>query len=105
EGPRWMISSRKDIFNDYRYAVDETLAQPEATPDWCRVRMKEGGTDPILEKMNARFNAIRAEGNRVRNRVPLLSWDHSFLLSRLTTGSTGGLEQTLPRVSIFDFAD
>lgn len=102
---RWMLSSRKDVFLDYRFAVDEYLVCPEATREWCEARLAAGGSDPVLEKANDQFAGLKVEVERQRNSVPLLSW-RSYLYRRLATGSP--LEETvdgLPRISINDFRE
>lgn len=100
---RWMLSSRKDVFLDYRFAVDEYLVCPETTREWCEHRLAAGGSDAVLEKANSQFARLKVEVERQRNSVPLLSW-RSYLYKRLVTGSP--LEETvdgLPRISINDF--
>ena len=102
---RWILSAHKDNFTDYRFAVDEYLVHPEATPEWCERLLAAGGSDAVLEQANSQFARLKLEVESQRKSVPLISW-RSYLLRRLRTGSP--LEETadgLPRISISDFRD
>jgi hypothetical protein len=102
---RWMLSSRKDDFLDYRFAVDEYLVCPEATREWCEKQVLHGNSDPVLEKANSQFGRLKIEVESQRKSVPWISWG-SFLYKRIVTGSP--LEETadgLPRLSINDFRE
>lgn len=102
---RFMLSTRKNDFEDYRFAVDQLLVVPEATRQWCEQQLvRPDVRDPILQKANRQFVTIRQEVERVRKAVPLLSWDHCFLRNRLFTGNPYGFpDGNVPRISITDF--
>ena len=102
---RWMLSARKDDFADYRFAVDEYLVHPQATPEWCESLLAGGGSDSVLEQANSQFARLKFEVEAQRKSVPLVSW-RSYLYRRLKTGSP--LEESadgLPRISTNDFND
>ncbi|MGH7933945.1 MAG: SGNH/GDSL hydrolase family protein [Candidatus Binataceae bacterium] len=101
---RFMLSTRKNNFDDYRFAVDQLLVVPEATRQWCEQELvRPDAQDPTLEKANRQFAKIRREVESVRKAVPLLSWDHSFLYKRLVTGNPYGFpDGNMPRISITD---
>jgi hypothetical protein len=104
---RWMLSSRKDNFDDYHFAVDQVLVVPEATREWCeRQLVHDDFTEPVLSKANMQFAKISEEVEGVRKAVPLLSWDHSFLYRRLSTGSPYLFpDGNMPRVAMSDLRD
>lgn len=104
---RWMLSSRKDEFLDYRFAVDEILVHPAATPEWCRRRLAAGkeGSDPVLESANAQFRRIRDEVESVRRGFRPWALDRSYLLRRLTRGHPfEAAPMLIPQTGIDDFA-
>ncbi len=102
---RFLLSSNKDNFDDYRFAVDQVLIVPQATPQWCEGQLHHPNPrDPVLLKANNQFAAIKREVESVRKAVPLLSWDYSFVYRRLTTGSPYIFpDGNMPRLSITDF--
>ena len=102
---RFMLSTRKNDFDDYRFAVDQLLVVPEATRQWCEQQLVHPDVhDPTLQKANIQFAKIWQEVERVRKAVPLLSWDHCFLCKRLLTGNPYWFpDGNVPRISITDF--
>jgi hypothetical protein len=106
---RWMLSSRKDEFLDYRYAADEMLISPAATHEWCQRRLAGGGAgpeDPVLAAANAQFAKIRDEVVAVRRNFHPFALDRSYLLRRIVHRDPfdQGLN-TIPQVSWDDFAE
>lgn len=104
---RWMLSSRPGEFLDYRFAVDEVLVHPAATPEWCRRRLAAGkkGSDPVLENANAQFRKIRDEVENVRQGFRPWALDRSYLLRRLSRGHPFEVAPMLiPQVGFDDYA-
>lgn len=102
---RWLLSTRKDDFDDYHLAIDQLLVVPEATRQWCEEELvRTDAENPTLKKTNRQFARIELKLESVRKAVPLLSWNHSFLYKRLSTGTPDMLpDGNMPRVLIMAF--
>lgn len=103
---RWMLSSRKDDFLDYRVAVDELLVHPEATQEWCRRQLSAPDErDPILAVLNARYAKLHREIESVRRPIQTFSLTRSYLLTRIVHGTAfrAAPPQTVPRIDYRDY--
>jgi len=103
---RWMMSSKKDEFLDYRFAVDEVLIDPRTTPGWCDSTWHRGGYDPVVASLNERYAAISRGIWAVHPPVELFTLRHSYLLAWLVLRDPlAGRHRTLPRVPFTDYGD
>jgi len=104
---RFMLSSEKGSFRDYRVAVDQLLIVPEATRDWCEQQIAHpNGRDRVLREANRQYGEIQNEVEAVRRAVPLMSWDHSFLYRRLVHGFAFKWPAlSIPRLTIKDYRE
>lgn len=107
---RWLKSSRKDGFDDYRHAVDVMLVEERATRAWCE-RMLTGSAvtradRELLRELTNRFLQLRTEVYAVRYRSSLLALDRSFLARRLVQGYPFEFRlQTIPTIRFDDFSE
>jgi len=104
---RWMISSNKNSFSDYRYAVDEFLINPAATKEWCmNILNTNQHDDQVLQETHKQYLLIKGEVEGYRKKISLLSFDESYLFNRIVHGSPYRFApQTIPRVSFNDYSD
>jgi hypothetical protein len=101
---RWMLTSKDGAFLDYRYAVDELLIDPRATPGWCDSTWHAGGYDPVVASLNARYASLSREIWAVRPPVDLFTPRDSYLLARLLGRDPFTVRRrTLPRVTFSDY--
>jgi len=103
---RWMISSKKDEFSDYRYAVDEVLINPLATKDWCvNILKKNQQDDEVLRKLNEQYLLIKKDVEKIRKQFQMFQLDRSLLISRIINGHPYKFaSRTIPRLSINDYS-
>jgi hypothetical protein len=103
---RWMISSNKQSFLDYRYAVDEFVVNPAATKNWCMYILNtHQQNDPVLLETDRQFLSIQAEVEGFRHRISLFSLSESYLLRRIVYGSPYRFAPfSIPRVSFTDYS-
>jgi hypothetical protein len=106
---RWMLSTRKGVFDDYRYAQDRFIVCPGATRKWGeRMLAADKVTDAdraILASANQRYVQIRREVKQFRPRVSLLTVRESFLYNRIWSGFPTSVRVfDVPRVQFDDFS-
>jgi lysophospholipase L1-like esterase len=104
---RWMLSSRKDEFLDYCFAVDELIVNRKATREWCEQNLASGGDgEPLLTEINKQYAKLKSEVKAVRNPFNILTLEHSYLYNWLTTGNPlAYVPGIIPRVSFSDYRE
>jgi hypothetical protein len=103
---RWMISSNKEDFLDYRYAVDACLINPVATREWCmNILSRPQQNDSVLLETDKEFLTIKAEVEGFRHRINPFSFVESYLFRRVLYGTPYRFAPfSIPRVSFSDFS-
>ena len=107
---RWMLSSKKDEFLDYRFATDELLVNSSATPEWCMEMVNSnGGTgDVLLRELNAQYKTIRTDIESKRRRFRVFEMSRPYLFNRIFHGTpylkTTYSPPTIPRLILHDFS-
>ena len=107
---RWIKSSRSDVFDDYRFAIDMILIDNRATNDWCGRLLEDNSPSArdrrVLANLNSRFARLRAEVYAVRRGLDLFSLDRSYLFSRVRNGYPYPYRpQIIPNVPFDDFSE
>jgi len=104
---RGMITSRKGVFTDYRYAVDSTLINSRATLQWCETALASNNPeDPVLTELNQQYSRLRQEVDRVRGGFQLFNPRTSYLWRRIRNGHPYNyLGGALPRISMFTYSE
>jgi hypothetical protein len=103
---RWMVSTSREEFLDYRVALDHKLVDPSATKEWFdRSIAAADRPNAVLDRLNAQYRQLRQDVYRVTRPLDPLTISRSYLYTRLTGGGPFGRPNVadIPRISFDDY--